>query len=155
MCIRDSSLSMQPNAYPIVKPETNPPFFEAPMIPNFNIPEQTPQVMINNNIEKPKANIPIAINKNDNPIKQTPEVYQPIPEDDVSKPKEQIPELYIGEEKIKIKHDLHREQMKQIKPDNPPTITPKNPKANDPEGLGGNIPISGIGELASTIALGG
>ena len=100
--IFNPSLSMQPNAYPIVKPETYPPFFETPMIPNFNIPEQTPQVMINNNIEKPKANIPIpiAINKNDNPIKQPPEVYQPIPQDDVSKPKEQIPELYIGEEKI-------------------------------------------------------
>ena len=40
------SLSFQPNAYPITKPETNPPYFEMPIMPNFNIPEQTPPIKI-------------------------------------------------------------------------------------------------------------
>ena len=151
------SLSFQPNAYPITKPETNPPYFEMPIMPNFNIPEQMPPIIINNKKEKPKANTPISVNISDNSITLPPETYQPIPQDDVSKPKEllPIPELFIGNETIKTKHGLHKEQMKQIKPDNPSIITPKKPKIQDTEGLGANIPISKIAGIAGTIIGGG
>ena len=109
------SLSVIPNAL-LNKPETNPPFY-AEQMPNFNIPS----------FEPPIRNQPININKKLPPIPIPGDIitgngenikpYQPIPQDDVSKPKE----LFIGNETIKTKHDLHKEQMKQIIPITPPT----------------------------------
>ena len=114
------SLSVIPNAL-LNKPETNPPFYAEPQIPNFNIPS----------FEPPIRNQPININKKEPPIPIPGDIitgngenikpYQPIPQDDVSKPKE----LFIGNEIIKTKHDLHKEQMKQIIPITPPTTKPE------------------------------
>ena len=122
------SLSVIPNAL-LNKPETNPPFYAEPQIPNFHIPSFEPptrnQPISFNKKEPPISEPPDIITGNTEKIKPPPEVYQPIPQDEVSKPKEQIPELYIEEERIKTKHDLHRERMKHMKPVVPPTKTPK------------------------------
>jgi len=145
------SLSVIPNAL-LNKPETNPPFYAEPQIPNFNIPSFEPPIRnqpINiNKKEPPISEPPDIITGNGEKIKPPPEVYQPIPQDEVSKPKE----LFIGNEIIKTKHDLHKEQMKQIIPITPPTTKPE--KIKDPEGLGANIPISKIGKIAGIITTG-
>ena len=146
-------MSVIPNAL-LNKPETNPPFYTEPQISNFNIPSFEPPIRnqpININKKEPPISephaggivggpaVPDIITGNGEKIKPPPEVYQPIPQDDVSKPKE----LFIGNEIIKTKHDLHKEQMKQIIPITPQTTKPE--KIKDPEGLGANIPISKIG----------
>ena len=133
------SLSVIPNAL-LNKPETNPPFYAEPQLPNFNMPSFEPPIReqpTNINKKPPPISEPLNVTTGyTESIKPPPEVYQPIPQDEVSKPKEQIPELYIGEEKIKTKHDLQREQMNQIKPDLPKS---EKPKIKDPEGLGKKI----------------
>ena len=108
------SLSVIPNAL-LNKPETNPPFYAdqagglvggaVPQLPNFNMPSFEPPIReqpTNINKKPPPISEPLDVTTgNTENIKPPPEVYQPIPQDEVSKPKEQIPELYIGEEKIK------------------------------------------------------
>ena len=51
------SLSMQPNAYPIVKPEANPPYYNIPDFSPQQVQPQQPNIT-------PPPNVTIPINQN-------------------------------------------------------------------------------------------
>jgi len=105
---------------------------------------------------KPARPIPVETVGKTEPTKTIPinTPYEAIPQTEVSRPKEQIPELQIQEEQIKTKHDIHRdnEAYKKHIHELAQNYIARHPSVKDTEGLGSQRPISRIGEIATTIA---